>query len=155
MDPDAAGAALKAGSVDAAVTWEPWITQLSGESGANVLYSTKDAPNILLDCVAVTTKPSNAEATKTFLSVLDAATKLVKADPKAAAELVAAKLELPASDIQDMLTKVTLYDSAESKAAMTSSIPAIAKELSDFFLSQGSTTRDVPAEEILSVDFIQ
>ncbi len=153
MDPDAAGAALKAGSVDAAVTWEPWITQLSG-AGSNVLFSTADAPNILLDCVAVSPDSTKVEATKTFLAVLDAATRMVKADPAAAAALVSTKVELPAADIEDMLTKVTLYDAAESAAEMKSNIPAVATELAGFFKKQGSIQKDVSVTDMFTTQYL-
>ncbi len=153
MDPDAAGAALKAGSVDAAVTWEPWITQLSG-AGSNVLYSTTDAPNILLDCVAIKSDSKKTDATKSFLKVMDDATKWVKANPKQAAELVSPVVELPPADIEDMLAKVTLYDADESKAQMKTSIPAVAKELADFFKSQGSITKDVDVSSIITTTYL-
>lgn len=153
MDPDAAGAALKAGSVDAAVTWEPWITQLSG-AGGNVLFSTVDAPNILLDCVAVTTNTSKAEETKTFLTVLDASTKWVKANPKEAAELVAPVVELPADEIVGMLEQVTLYDAEESRSLMASEIPAVASELSEFFVDQGTIRNAVAVDTLMNPDLL-
>jgi NitT/TauT family transport system substrate-binding protein len=149
LDPDAAGAALKAGSVDACVTWEPWITQLTGESGANVLYSTADVPNLLLDCVATPTGNPRAADTRTFLKVLSETTEFVKKDPEAAANLIADKMELPAAEIVDMLKKLELYDAAQSKAQMASSIPAIGAELVEFFKSQGSITETVDVTAIL------
>jgi len=153
MDPDAAGAALKAGGVDAAVTWEPWITQLSG-AGSNVLYSTANAPNVLLDCVAITTDTSKANATKTFLKVLDEATKWVKTNPKEAAEIISPVVELPAAEIEDMLTKVTLYDAAESKAQMTENIPTVAGELAKFFRNQGSIQKDVDVKTLINTGYL-
>jgi len=138
MDPDAAGAALKAGNVDAAVTWEPWITQLIGQEDANVLFSTKDAPNILLDVVAVPTENEKTDETKAFLAALDKATKMVEADPKKAAEMVSEKLEVPADEIVDMLGKVTLYDSAESVTQMSGETLEAGKDLAAFFEESGS-----------------
>lgn len=153
MDPDAAGAALKAGSVDAAVTWEPWITQLSG-AGSNVLYSTRNAPNILLDCIAVTSDTSKAATTKTFLKVMDAATKWVEANPGEAAKLVSPVVELPAADIKDMLTKVKLYNAADSRTLMKKNIPAVADELAAFFEKQGSITKDVDVKAIIETSYL-
>lgn len=148
MDPDAAGAALKAGNVDAAVTWEPWITQLIGEDDANVLYSTKDVPNILLDVVAVPTGSGKTAETRAFLEALDKATQLVKADPKKAAEMVSAKVEVPADEIVDMLGKVTLYDSAESVAQMKGPIFAAGDALAAFFKESGSVENEVKVKEL-------
>jgi NitT/TauT family transport system substrate-binding protein len=154
LDPDAAGAALKAGSVDACVTWEPWITQLAGDSGANVLFSTADVQNLLLDCVAAPAKDPRAADTRTFLKVLSETTEFVKKNPEAAAKLIADKLELPADEIVEMLKKLELYDAAQSKTQMASSIPAIGAELVAFFKAQGSITEDVDVTKILDPSFL-
>lgn len=142
MDPDAAGAALQAGSVDAAVTWEPWITQLSG-GGARVLYSTVNVQNLLLDCVAIRKDSPKKEATRKFLAVLDKTTQWVKAHPGEAAALVSAKLEVPAPEIEDMLAKVTLYDAAQSREQMSGPVQQAARKLAAFFRKKGSITSDV------------
>ncbi len=154
LDPDAAGAALKAGSVDACVTWEPWITQLAGESGANVLFSTADVPNLLLDCVAAPAKDPRAADTRTFLKVLSETTEFVKKNPEAAAKLISDKLELPADEIVEMLKKLELYDAAQSKTQMATSIPAIGAELVAFFKAQGSISEDVDVTKILDPSFL-
>ncbi|WP_411826681.1 ABC transporter substrate-binding protein [Luteolibacter sp. AS25] len=154
LDPDAAGAALKAGSVDAAVTWEPWISQLAGNSGANVLFSTADTPNLLLDCVAVSTNDKRAEETKKFIAVLDETTKFVRENPEQAAKLVSKTIEVPADEIVDMLTKLKLYDSAESKAQMADTVVTIGEELSAFFKAQDIISKDVDISEILKPDYL-
>jgi len=154
LDPDAAGAALKAGSVDACVTWEPWITQLAGDSGANVLFSTADVPNLLLDCVATPAEDPRAADTRTFLKVLSETTEFVKTNPEAAAKLISEKMELPADEIVGMLKKLELYDAAQSKTQMATSIPAIGAELVAFFKAQGSITEDVDVTKILDPSFL-
>ncbi|TAG09707.1 MAG: hypothetical protein EAZ42_05890 [Verrucomicrobia bacterium] len=154
LDPDAAGAALKAGSVDAAVTWEPWISQLAGESGANVIFSSKDTPNLILDCLATPADDKRAEETKKFIAVLDETTKSIKADPEAAAKLISKALEVPAADIVDMLTKLNLYDSSQAKAQMIETVPAISEELVAFFREQGIISAPVDISKILKLDHL-
>ena len=46
-----AGAAFVAGRVDAAVTWEPWLSQGS-KSGGHVLVDTTDFPGVIGDSIA-------------------------------------------------------------------------------------------------------
>ena len=53
MNADDAGAALLAGRVDAAVTWEPWVTRASA-SGGHALYTSADAADLILDSIVVT-----------------------------------------------------------------------------------------------------
>lgn len=45
----AAGAAFVAGKVDAAVTWEPWLSKAKKRKGAHVLVSSADEPGIIAD----------------------------------------------------------------------------------------------------------
>jgi len=46
-----AGAAFMAGKVDAAVTWEPWLSKGASANG-KVLVSTKDLPGIIVDSIS-------------------------------------------------------------------------------------------------------
>lgn len=48
-DAEEAGKAFYAGQVDAAATWQPYISQASDTPGAHILFSTKAATNIILD----------------------------------------------------------------------------------------------------------
>ena len=52
METDQAGAAFIAGSIDAAAVWEPWLTKASEQGGGHVLASTKEFPNLIIDCLA-------------------------------------------------------------------------------------------------------
>ncbi len=51
--PDKAAQAFLDGTVDAAVTWEPWVTKALARKGAHVLASTKDEPGIIVDVLNV------------------------------------------------------------------------------------------------------
>jgi NitT/TauT family transport system substrate-binding protein len=52
METDQAGAAFISGKVDAAAVWEPWLTKAREQGGGHVLASTKEFPNLILDCLA-------------------------------------------------------------------------------------------------------
>jgi NitT/TauT family transport system substrate-binding protein len=155
MDPDAAGTALKAGNVDAAVTWEPWITQLVGAGNANALFTSKDAPNVLTDCVVVTKDASTAKAAaiRAFLAAMDKATTFVKEHPAGAAAIAGKALDVPPADITDMLGKVELYDLAASQAAMKGSAAKAAADLLVFFKAKGSAPADATIEGLLDPSF--
>ena len=62
MNPDDAGAAFAAGKIDVAVTWEPWITKVSGEKKGHVIFSSKETPNLILDVLAISTKTAEEQA---------------------------------------------------------------------------------------------
>jgi len=53
MDADKAGAAFVSGKLDAAVTWEPWLSKAQEYKGGKVLVSTKDIRGIIIDPLIV------------------------------------------------------------------------------------------------------
>ena len=52
METDQAGAAFISGRLDAAAVWEPWLTKAKEQGGGHVLASTKEFPNLIVDCLA-------------------------------------------------------------------------------------------------------
>lgn len=135
MNPDDAGAAFAAGKLDAAVTWEPWITKVQGEKKGHVIFSSKEAPNLILDVVAISDKTAKdkADETKAFLRALNKANELAISDPKAASEIAAKSLELKPEEVLDMLPKVKLYGATDNVAQMKGPAIEVAKELAAFF----------------------
>ena len=53
MDADKAGAAFVSGKLDAAVTWEPWLSKAREYTDGKVLVSTKDIRGIIIDPLIV------------------------------------------------------------------------------------------------------
>jgi len=47
--PDDAAKAFFAGQVDAAATWQPYLSQAQQQGGCHILFSTKNATNLILD----------------------------------------------------------------------------------------------------------
>jgi NitT/TauT family transport system substrate-binding protein len=52
MDADKAGAAFVAGALDAAVTWEPWLTKASESGHGHILITTRQKPGVIVDALA-------------------------------------------------------------------------------------------------------
>jgi NitT/TauT family transport system substrate-binding protein len=156
MDPDAAGSALKAGSVDAAVTWEPWISTIIS-TGGKAIYSSADVPNLLLDCVAVSeaTLEEKGEATQAFIDALSKGQAYVAAHPSEASAMIADVIDWTAEDIEATLPTITLYGAADNEAQMTGSSLAIAKELAVFFEAQGISDNEVEVTELFDTRYLK
>ena len=153
LDPDAAGSALKAGAVQAAVTWEPWISQVVGEDDGTVLYSTEDAPKLIVDVLA--SNPSVAaekeEAIEAFVAAVAKGNALAIENPAKASEIIADRLSLKGSQIQEMLEGLELHDLEENRALLNGGAMEPAEGLASFFVEQG-IIRDVPNLENLFSD---
>jgi len=52
METAQAGAAFIAKQLDAACVWEPWLTKAKEQGGGHILASTKEFPNLIVDCLA-------------------------------------------------------------------------------------------------------
>jgi NitT/TauT family transport system substrate-binding protein len=135
MSPDDSGAAFAAGKLDAAVTWEPWISQVQADRKGHIIFSSKEAPNLILDCVAISsaTAEKKSPETKAFLRALNKANELVMKDPHEAALLAAKAIEMKPEDVEKLLPKVKLYGKRGNLEALGGGAAAPAKELAGFF----------------------
>ena len=156
MDPDAAGAALKAGAIDAAVTWEPWITEVVS-GGGQVLFSTKEAPNLILDCIAV--NPKNAakksDSISLFIEAVNLGNELAISDPEKASGLIAESLGLSEEEILGMLSGLILYGKEANLELMDSSVEDSAEDLVSFFKEQGSVSGDVDLDNLVNPSYLK
>jgi NitT/TauT family transport system substrate-binding protein len=118
---DKAAEAFMMQEVDAAVTWEPHLTQGRSVAHGHLLTDTTERPGLLGDCLA--TKPSIFNERKAeFRAVArawDAAVRYIEAHPDEANEIMARNmgdwLEDP-TVFADMLRGVALYDADDNRA---------------------------------------
>ncbi len=157
MGADDAGAAFAAGKLDVAVTWEPWISQVSADKIGHVVFSSAQAPNLILDCVAIsdTTAKDKLPETKAFFRALNQANEFVIAHPAEAAQLATKALEMKAEDIEGMLPKVKLYDRAGNLAAMTGGARPAAKDLAVFFHDRGVNAKVIDVGTLFDPSILQ
>jgi NitT/TauT family transport system substrate-binding protein len=116
MSADDAGAAFVAGKVDAAVTWEPWVTK-ANKSNGHVIFSSKSVPDTIMDSVAVRRShlKDRGAAYSAFLKAIDRGVALLKSDPDKATPIIGKYLSAPAEDVKGMLLGDKIYGTAENK----------------------------------------
>jgi NitT/TauT family transport system substrate-binding protein len=160
LNGDDAGNAFAAGKVDAAVTWEPFITQ-GLSKGGHVLYSTKDTPDLIINGVGV--RPATIAAKRTeliaFLKALYRGTDWAQKNPGEAAAIVAKALEQTPADVREMMRKDRLYGRADSIALIgTADAPGkvvkTTEEIGIFLRENGITTRDVNAASMFDASLL-
>ncbi len=139
MNPDDAGAAFAAGQIDVAVTWEPWITKVSGEKTGHVIFSSSETPNLILDVLAIsaqTTTRKPAE-TRAFLRAMNRGYDFVQTHTDEAAAIAAKALEQTPDEVKAMLPKVNLYGAAKNLEVMAGPAPDASKQVAKFFKDHG------------------
>lgn len=122
MSADDAGAAFLAGKVDAAVTWEPWVTKAKS-GGGNVVFTSADAPNIIMDAISVTqdTLENRPEALTAFMGAVDRGVAFLESNPDESRAIIAKWLDVSAADVDGMLAGDKIYDLADNERLLGTS----------------------------------
>jgi len=153
MSPDDAGAAFMAGKVDAAVTWEPWVSRAIEKNG-HIVYSSKEpgAKDALIDVMAVSDKAlaSRKSDIDKFVAAFDEGVALVKTDPAGVKAILAKRLEAKPEDVDGMLSGARLYRFEENKTLLKDVLPGTLVKIDAFLTSHKLTTSKVGPELIAS-----
>lgn len=155
---DDAGAAFLAGNLDAAVTWEPWVSKaLSG--GGHVVFSTKDAPDLIINAVVAperTTKARGGDVAK-FIRAVDRGVKFLNEHPDEAKAIVAKKLQSTPEDVAGMLSGDQIYDLAANRKLLLGDDPATLKTMAKilgFLKERDLLEKPVEPASLVSTAFI-
>lgn len=121
LPPDAAAEAFMLGEVDAAVTWEPYLTQGKDAEHGHLLADTTTRPGLLGDCLATpaSTFMARKEAFQAVARAWDKAVGFVETQPTEAHQIIAQEmgdwLEDPAV-VAETLTVIALYGAETNQA---------------------------------------
>lgn len=116
-----AGTALLTGNVPAAVTYEPYISEvLKQNSSLKALYKADERPGLISDVLVLNAKwaSENPEAAKSLMKVWDDALAYYNSEPAAAQEIIANAVGSSAADLQTAFAGVKFYSLAENQAAL-------------------------------------
>jgi len=91
VSPEKAARAFLAGKVDAAVTWQPWVSRAADRENAHVLVSTRDEPGIIVDILTVREQivRENPAIVRKLLRGWYRAVECYKANPEEASRVIA------------------------------------------------------------------
>ncbi len=155
LNAEDAGAALLAGRVDAAVTWEPWVTRAKGAAG-KVVFSSADTPNLILDAVVVRKDvlASKGAQLAQLLRGIDAGHAFLAAKPKESHAALAKWLKVTPAEVAGMLAGDKVYGLADNRALFgTPDKPGPAydsmRRVAGFIAARGLGARPVKPESLL------
>lgn len=112
MGNDEAGEAFIAGSVDAAVTWEPQLSNCSLRKGGHILVSSADYPKAIIDVLTVNSNFLTAHpgAAQDLLEIWNRSIDYLNENPDEGYKIMAEGLDLDVAEVQDSCNGVTYYD---------------------------------------------
>jgi NitT/TauT family transport system substrate-binding protein len=114
MNADEAGAAFMAGKLDAAVTWEPWLSKAVESGKGRLLTSTRDHPGVLIDVLAVR-RDVLERRERDVIALYKGwmrAIELAHNDPEGSNLLMSQKIGIELNDFRTQLGTVKLADQA-------------------------------------------
>lgn len=138
-----AGSAFISGSVDAAVTWEPWLSNASQREGGHVLVTSKDYPKTIVDVMTVGSDfaENNPNVTAAFREAWYEAVDFCIANPEEANQIMADGIGLELQDIIDEREGVTFFDREYDTEFMDKnsegSIYEVTQRAADFWIEKG------------------
>jgi NitT/TauT family transport system substrate-binding protein len=161
METAQAGAAFIAGQIDAAVVWEPWLTKATEQGNGYVLASTKDFPNLIVDCLAfnkslVASKP---EEIQKIVNVVLKAIDYWEKNPDESNKIMAPFFDIDAAKYAAILSGAKFTNLARNREYFgTNDEPGpifdVAKQASDIWLKAKVIESPVAARSVISSQFV-
>ncbi|MEN3368477.1 MAG: NitT/TauT family transport system substrate-binding protein [Verrucomicrobiota bacterium] len=156
-DAQAAGTAILAEQVDAAVTYEPWLTKSGENHNLHILASTKEFPDLIPGLFIA--RKSDLEARKqlyrAFMQAWYRSVDYFRANPQVAKEIMARRMGLPPSDFESVLGSIRIVAKDENQKAFAKNSSPNLYELVDtisgFWRENGFIKEARPPESLLFV----
>ena len=162
MDAGAAGAAFVAGQVDAAATWEPWISQAVEREDGSVLITSADAPGLIVDVLAGRTEfvDNNPEETKAVLRAWFKALKFKDEHPEEAYQILADAMKLSVAEYKDIesgLTWTYYEDNVEDFGTKENpgKMYEVMRNAQKIWYEEGVSDKQINADDYIRPEFIQ
>lgn len=162
MEAGEAGAAFVAKKVDAAVTWEPWLTQAAKTKHGHILMTTREAPGLIVDVFMISpkTKKERAKDVEKLVRAWFKAIEFIRQHPSEAYEIMAKQLGIPKTDFEGMVQGIKYADYQENLSYFGLA-PGSKNEFSEVFnsaeeiwKSEGVINKTVDAKDVQDTSFI-
>jgi len=156
-----AGAAFVAGKLDAAVSWEPWLSKASDREGGHVLVSSKDFPRTIVDVFVMRRDfaDKHPEAAVGMTKAWLDAVAWYQANADEGNAIMAKHLGEKPEDIADMASGVTFFGREGNQAffdrTTDSNIYDVAARAGKFWKSKGILKKDLDVDGLISDQCIQ
>ena len=153
-----AGAAFVAGRVDAAVTWQPWLSKARATNFGKVLIDTRSLPGLVVDVVAVRPEylRDNPKAIEGLVRGYYKAIAFMQNNPADAKEIIARNLKMTPASLDSSWNDVIFFGKAENQSFFvgptggTSPALALAKNAGSFYARIGVLEKAPAPEAIIA-----
>jgi NitT/TauT family transport system substrate-binding protein len=162
LSPEHAAAAVVAGDVDVAVTWNPYLAQAAEDPKVDILVTSKDTPGLIADVLVMRKDvlASNPEACQGLVRAWNKAVEYQKANPDEAAAIMAKGLGYgTADDIKADLAGIVLQGREGNAQLFTGDGEGTALGTTrfaiDLWTELGRLTTPVKAEDLIEASCLE
>ncbi len=152
-----AGAALIAGQVRVAVTYEPYIsTALAQQKDIKVIYTAGERPGLISDVLVVNGKfaQQNPEAVKRLLQVWDEAMAFYKSNPEEAKAIISKAVGSTPEELMSAFEGVKFYDLAQNKSALSGEFATIIRDVAEVTQAIGMITAIPDLQKLVDASYL-
>ena len=148
MGNDEAGEAFIAGQVDAAVTWEPALSNCVEREGGHILVSSAEYPKAIIDVLTVNTNflAEHPDAADVLNDCWNKSVAYLNENFDESCEIMAKGLDLSVEDVKAECAGITFYGEAENKVfndlTTEENVVEIAQMCTEFWLEKGYMESD-------------
>ena len=155
MGASEAGLALIAGSVEAAVTYEPYISAALREGeGFETIYTAAEKPGLISDILVGNPEwvAANGDEVKAVIRAWDMAVAFVRENPAEGGALIAAAVGAPMEEFEPAFKGVHLFDSKDNARILEGQYQDTVKAIGEIMIETNpeDITRIVPAEDLMA-----
>jgi NitT/TauT family transport system substrate-binding protein len=162
LDADKAGGAFVAGSVDVAVTWEPWISKAAAMSNGKKLITTEGMPGLIVDTLVVrdAVMASKEPAIKAVVSGWFQALDWYAQNPKEGDDIIGAAYNLKPEEVRDIVSGIKFYDKKRNveyfgSTANPGQMYEVFRNASQLWKDAGITKTTVDPKQYVDPRFVQ
>ncbi len=119
LDPKSAAEALVDGTVDVAVTYEPFLSPARNEIKGNIIYSSADAPGLVTDILSFRTEfiEENPETIDAIVQAYFKGLNFWKSNPAEANALIGKRLGVSGQEVSIQLLGISMLDEQDNQTA--------------------------------------
>ncbi|QOY88169.1 ABC transporter substrate-binding protein [Paludibaculum fermentans] len=162
LDADKAGSGFVSGTLDVAVTWEPWISKAAGMTGGKKLLTTAEMPGTIVDTLVMRDEVllSRRADVKKVIDGWFKALEWYKTQPDEGNRIIGAAYKLKPEEVKDIVAGIRFYDLAKNREYMvgspagTAPIFKVFDQASSLWKEAGVTSTTVPAQRYIDSSLI-
>ena len=162
IPPGDAGTAFVAGKIDAAVTWEPFLSKAKQREGGHVVISSAEAPGLIVDALGIRRDwvEAHPDAVVGLIQGYYDAYDFWQQHPDEALPIMAESMGLSVKDLEATLPGVTLYGPQQIAEFMNApadqtGIAKLTDYINVFWIDQGIIETPVDPAKVIDGSFAE